>query len=646
MKFITCSVALFALFIGISSQAQNNSTILTINGNGVSKEEFESIYKKNNKEAKVTKEALDEYIDLFVKFKLKVAEAERLGLDTVESFKNELEGYRKQLAKPYLTDNVLTEDLIKEAYERMLSEVRASHILIKIGGGQAPADTLAAYKKALEAKKKIESGADFTAVANQYSEDPSAKQNGGDLGYFTGLTMVYPFETAAFKTPVGKVSDPVRTSFGYHIIKVVDKRAARGEVKVAHVLLQAILADPAEKQKLVKEKIDEIYKLAKEGSDFTELAKKYSEDKTSASNGGALPMFGTGRMVEQFETAAFALKSVGDISEPINTSYGWHIIKLLEKKPVGTLEELRATLVKRITRDDRSKMTKQSFLNKIKGEYHFVAYKENIKPLAKYIDTTYFSGSWVTPNSTKLTKPVMQFAKQTFTQADFMNFLATWQGKVIQQDVNTMLNNSFDRFIDNELTTYEEAHLGDKHPEFKALYKEYRDGILLFDLTNKMVWNKAVEDTVGLKDFYEKHKQDYMWKMRTDAVIYKAKDKKVADATVKLVKKQKGHEDILKALNVDSQLNLAADAVVAEMGTNSLLDQFIWKTGISEIKTINGQQVFVQFKNVMEPQPKKLDETRGSVTAAYQNFLEENWIKELKSRYTVQVNNDVLYSVQ
>lgn len=645
MKLFKRSATLFAICLSMASVAQNSS-IMSIDGKSVSKTEFEAIFKKNNKETKVTREALDEYIDLFVKFKLKVAEAERLGLDTAESFKNELEGYRKQLAKPYLTDNELTDGLIKEAYDRMLTEVKASHILIKIGGLQTPADTLVAYKKALEAKKKIDSGVDFRVVAEQYSEDPSGKQNGGDLGYFTGLTMVYPFESAAFNTAVGKVSDPVRSGFGYHIIKVFDRRATKGEVKVAHILLSVAGNDPAEKQKLAKDKIDEIYKLAKDGGDFSELAKKYSDDKTTASAGGALPPFGSGKMVDAFENASFSLKKSGDISEPTLTNLGWHIIKLLEKRPVGTLEELRPVLVKRISRDDRSKMTRKSFLAKIKVEYGFKEYPNNIKSFSKFVDTSLFAGEWKMPSAASLTKPVAEYNGKVLTQNDLAQYIYANQGKQAKGDLSETVKSYYQRFVDDKLTEYEESRLEAKYPDFKALYKEYRDGILLFDLTNKMVWNKAVEDTTGLKEFHAIHKNEYMWKKRADAVIYKAKDKKIAEATIKLIKKGKSQEEILKAMNVDTQLNLAADAVLAEEGTNALLDQFTWVSGISEVKVIDGQHVLIQFKSIMEPQAKKLEETRGAVTAAYQNYLEENWIKELKNRYKVQVDNSVLYSVQ
>ncbi|MES2628737.1 MAG: peptidylprolyl isomerase [Bacteroidota bacterium] len=645
MKLFKRSAALVSLLISVGAFAQSPS-IMSIDGKPVSKTEFEAIFKKNNKETKVTRQSLDEYIDLFVKFKLKVAEAERLGLDTNRSFTEELEGYRKQLAKPYLTDNALTDELIAEAYERMLTEVRASHILIRIGGAQTPADTLEAWKKIMDLKKKIEGGADFKATATEYSDDASAKQNGGDLGYFSGLTMVYSFESAAYNTPVGKISDPVRSSYGYHLIKVVDKRQAQGEVKVAHILLSVNDNDPAEKQKVIKEKTFEIYKLAKEGNDFAELARKFSDDKNSSVNGGLLPAFASGKMVEAFEEASFKLKTPGDISEPVQTSYGWHIIKLIEKKPVQKLEDLKPTLVKRIQRDDRSKMTRASFIKKIKADYKFKEYPANLKVFNTLVDSTWFAADWSVPAKAKLTKPVAEFNGIVLTQKDFADYLATNQYKQLISDVPTAVKAAYTKFIEDRLSSYEETNLEAKYPEFKALYKEYRDGILLFDLTNKMVWNKAVEDTTGLKAFYEQHKNEYMWKQRADAVIYKAKDKKTADAVVKLIKKGKKDEEIMKLINTDSQLNLANDEVVAEVGTNAVLDQFKWTTGLSEIKTIDGQQVFVNFRSVMAEQPKKLEETRGAVTAAYQNYLEENWIKELKARYKVEVNNDVLYSVQ
>lgn len=645
MKLFKRSVAAFAVLLSLSSAAQTPS-IMSIDGKPVSKAEFEAIFKKNNKETKVTKQSLDEYIDLFVKFKLKVTEAERLGLDTNQNFINELEGYRKQLAKPYLTDNQLTDELIKEAYERMLFEVRASHVLIKINGAQTPADTLAAYKKAMEIKKKLEAGSDIKVLAEQFSDDPSAKQNGGDLGFFTGLTMVYQFESAAFNTPVGKISDPVRSSFGYHILKVTDRRPARGEVKVAHVLLSMSASDAPEKQKVTKDKAYEIYKLAKEGSDFAELAKKYSDDRATAVNGGVVPMFGSGKMVDAYEAASFGLQKPGDISEPVLTSYGYYIIKLIEKKPVGKLEELKPVLVRRITRDDRSKMTRESFVKKIKAEYHFKENVANLKPFNTLVDTTVFVGEWKIPANVKLNKTLAEYNGQVLTQQDFANYIYENQGKQAKIEMSANIKNMYKRFIEDKMTAYEESRLETKYPEFKALYKEYRDGILLFDLTNKMVWNKAVEDTVGLKAFYEDHKNDYMWKKRADATIFKAKDKKIADSAIKMLKKGKTQDEIMKALNVETQLNLASDNLVAEVGTNAILDQFTWNKGISEIKTIDGQQVFVQFNSIMEAQPKKLEETKGAVTAAYQNYLEENWIKELKARYKVEVDNAVLYSVQ
>ncbi|HEX4886546.1 MAG TPA: peptidylprolyl isomerase [Luteibaculaceae bacterium] len=643
MKFSSVSVLLVSLSLSAAGYAQ---TLMTVDQRPVSKSEFEAIYKKNNREASTSKEALDDYMDLFVKFKLKVAEAERLGLDTTQSFKNELEGYRKQLAKPYLNDNQLTDALINEAYARMKEEVRASHILIKVGNSDSPADTLKAYKKALEVKKRIEAGESFSAVAEELSDDPSAKQNGGDLGYFTGLTMVYPFESAAFNTAIGKVSDPVRTSFGYHIIRVSDKRPARGEVKVAHILINAGSNDPAEKQKADQEKVNEIYKLLQDGNDFAELAKKYSDDKQSSANGGELPAFGTGKMVETFENQSFELKNTGDYTQPFRTVYGWHIVKLLERKPVPTFDELKPTLMKRIARDDRSRMTRQSFIGKLKKEYRFTAFQANLKPYYKAIDTAYFSGNWQKPSEKTFNKVLMEFDGKKYTQADFNEYLDSWKGKLAKSELTYFIPMMFDRWVETSLMDYEESRLEEKYPEFKALYREYRDGILLFDLTNQMVWNKAIEDTVGLKTFFEQRQTDYMWKRRADADVFRAKDEKTAKKAVKLAKKGLSIEDIKKEINADSQLNLVCEEVVAEVGTNALIDAFDWNKGVSAVKSLDGQYVFVRYNYIMEPQPKKLEEARGLATAAYQTYLEENWLKELKSRYKVEINKDVLYSVR
>jgi peptidyl-prolyl cis-trans isomerase SurA len=367
VQFLTVVSICSILFGATASFAQEKDPILlTVDGQNVSLSEFEAVYRKNNREATVDPADLKEYLELYINFRLKVREAEALGLDTLKKFIEELKGYQKQLAKPYLTDKNVSEALIKEAYERMKQDVSASHILLKVGPDALPKDTLAVYNRIVELRNAALKG-DFEALARKNSEDPSAAENGGNLGWFSAMRMVYPFETAAFTTPVGQISQPVRTRFGYHILKINGKRDALGELKVAHIMLKTGKEATAEDVAKAKEKALEVKGILAKGlSTFEELATKYSEDKGSSVKGGELPQFGSGRMVAAFEKAAFALKEIGDVSEPIETEYGWHIIKLLQRIPVPTFEATKDDLTAKVSKDSRSQLTRTVVIDRVK----------------------------------------------------------------------------------------------------------------------------------------------------------------------------------------------------------------------------------------------------------------------------------------
>ncbi|RLD26557.1 MAG: peptidylprolyl isomerase, partial [Bacteroidetes bacterium] len=370
------NVQFFLLFVltSLLVNAQKDKTIITINEEPVFKSEFEYVFKKNNEDDTITRQELDEYMELFINYKLKVQEAEDLGMDTVQSFVKELNGYRNQLAAPYLIDTKVNDELIVEAYDRMKFEIRASHILIKVADDALPEDTLAAYQEALNVRNQINGGSNFEKTARLLSSDPSVKTNSGDLGYFTVFQMVYPFETAAYNTEVGEISMPVRTRFGYHLIKVTDKRPARGEVRVAHIVVLSNDKMKPEQRENAKMKIYEISVKLDNGDDFALLAKQYSDDKGSAQKGGELPMFGPGKMIAEFENVSYNLENIGDISEPFETQYGWHIVKLLEKRDIGTFEELEPTIKKKLKRDSRGKLSKKAFIAERKKEYNFKEY--------------------------------------------------------------------------------------------------------------------------------------------------------------------------------------------------------------------------------------------------------------------------------
>ena len=635
----------FSFSTGIN--AQNSPTIMSIDGSPITKKEFENIYKKNNRDSVVTDAALDEYVELFVNFKLKVAEAERLRLDTSSQFTSELEGYRKQLSRPYLVDNVKKEELLHEAYERMKTEVEASHILVNVAEDASSADTLAAFKKITALRNEAtKSGADFGKIANASSDDPSAKTNNGYLGYFTALQMVYRFENAAYETNVGEVSKIVRTRFGYHILKVTDKRPARGEIQVAHIMVKSTDQDSKELQEKAAQKIQEIYKEVKNGGDFGNLAIQYSDDKSSARNRGELPFFGTGKMVSEFENAAFDLQNNGDVSSPIQTKFGWHIIKRLDYKPLGTYDEVVKDIQSKVARDVRSQVSTRSFVNRVKKEYGF---KENVKALAPVrarVDSTILAGTWKPENISKLKKTVFTIGKNKYTQADFVKFLRATQGRTPEKNLDTYFNSRYELFVDKSVVDYEDARLEGKYEDFKALMWEYRDGILLFELTDQKVWSKAVEDTAGLKAYYNDHMDDFMYEERVQGPVYRCKDNATAEKVRAMVLAGKGNEVIEQEINKDTQLALTIINSTLEKEDNEISGKIPFRVGVSEIHEIDGNFVFMNVQEILEPSHKPYEKIKGLVTAAYQNQLEKEWINELRNKYTVVVDKDVLHSIE
>jgi peptidyl-prolyl cis-trans isomerase SurA len=379
---------------------QKDPVILKVNGEKITKSEFLQIYLKNNPNPKYDQASMDEYMDLFKKFKLKVIEAEALGYDTIPKLKREFEGYKRQLAIPYLIDSAQNDSLVREAYFRTVNEVRCSHILVKLDPSATPADTLAAYNRILALKARIDKGEDFASVAKMKngSDDPSAATNGGDLGYFTAFQMVYPFEDMAYKTAVGNVSAPFRTRFGYHILKTTGLRPSRGSIKTAHLMISVAKdADQATKDN-AKKKVDEIYQKLTDGAKWEEMVAMYSDDPGTSKKGGELPMFGSGttqRMVPEFEEAAFALTKDGEFSMPVKTNYGYHIIKRLERKDVAGFETMKKELQTKVNKDERSKKTQDSFVRKLKNKYKYTAGpKENLAWFETNLDSTYFIGKW------------------------------------------------------------------------------------------------------------------------------------------------------------------------------------------------------------------------------------------------------------
>lgn len=621
--------------------AQSEEILLTINDEDITKEEFVRIYEKNKTNlstGEVT--SIDDYLELFINFKLKVFEAEELGYDTISTFIKEFEGYKKQLARPYLLDNQANEMVIKEAYERMQYEVRASHILVKLAPDASPEDTLIAYEKAMEIRRRITHGEPFAVVAKGSSDDPSVKSNGGDLGYFTAFQMIYPFESAAYHLNVGEISMPVRTRFGYHIIQLTDKRKARGEVKVAHIMLTVPRGSSNETEKAKKESINEIYHKIKEGEDFEDLARTYSEDRGSARNGGELPWFGAGRMVKEFEDAAFELKFKGAVSQPIKTSFGWHIIKLIDKKEVPDFDEAKEEIKRKVGKDKRSDIARNALIKKLKKEYNFYEKELNVPVSYDTVDNTYKIKQEYLSSNHSLKDTLIAFLNKVYTQDDFINFTKKIRN---YQNLNAyQYYLIYKEFVEEKILEVEESMLEEKYPEYKYLLKEYHDGMLLFEITDDIVWTKAVNDSIGLKKFYKENKKNYLWDERWEGSYYKCPNKDIYNKVSKIINKRNFGKKITNKDLIDQfGENLLIETGVFSKGDNEIIDKMVWKVknqASSSFVIINGK--------LQEPTPKRFEEAKGTVISDYQEYLEKEWIKKLREKYNIKVHQEVLSTIK
>ena len=630
---------------------QESPVLMTIGDEQVSLEEFERIYRKNNNEASLNRQNPEDYLELFVNFKVKVKEAESLGMDTTTKFINELEGYRKQLAKPYLVDEEAKEAMMEEAYEWSKYDIRASHILIRLPENPSPEDTLAAYDKIMEIRSRIQSGEAFDVVARATSEDASVHQNGGDLNYFTVFSMVYPFEKVAFNTKVGLLSMPFQTSYGYHILKVVDKRPARGSIKVAHIFIRTPSGISEDQKKEAYGKVQMVYDSLQIGADFGALAMHHSDDRSSAISGGEIPWFGTGRMIPDFEDACFDLEKKGDYSKPFKSFYGWHIVKLIDKKEIGSYEEMKPELQHKIDRSDRSTARSANFISKLKTEYHFSENREALQAIYQSADSTLRLGTWKAGSLKNLNSILMKIGEQEVLTGRFASYVEEKQYHGKARDPRVWVDQLYNSFSDELVIAYEEARLSEKYPEFKYIYQEYHDGILLFDIMDQKVWSMAITDTAGLETFYKEHRKSYMWEERTDAYIVqctKGADLAGTRSAYKKIAKGKLDQEALNAkyCSSDTIPCITLTHLLVEKGENALIDAQKGVSGSGPVLEDVGSSTFVIVKGQRSPEPKKLDEARGQITSDYQEFLESEWLKSLKEKYPVSINQDLLKQIK
>ncbi len=738
-----------------TTSAAKQPAVVTLGKQVVPASEFAYVYRKNNATAPNygTRANVTEYLDLYTNFKLKVLEAEQRGLDTTQAFQRELDGYKQQLAQPYLTEKSVTDQLVREAYDRLSKEISASHILVRVAPDADPRDTLAAYQKAVALRQRVTSGEDFNQVARQASEDPSARDNGGQLGYFTAMQMVYPFENVAYKTKEGEVSAPVRTRFGYHVIKVNDVRPAQGEIKVAHLMIRATPGMPKADSVTAKKKVDELYSRLRRREDWDKLVTQFSEDAGSAANGGELPAFGTGRMIPSFEEVAFKLQKPGDISAPVQTPYGWHIIKLIEKQPVPTFEAMAPTLKSKVAKDSRSELNRAAFLKRIRQENQFVEMPPVRDALLAQADTALVNGRF--KSETFLSKfpsgkrkkgelvvngdaPLFTIKGKPYPIKDFLAYVQQGQRARAGADPRFVMQQLYDQYVDQSLTEFEKTNLDTKYEDYRMLVKEYRDGILLFQLMDEKVWSKALTDTVGLQQFFTANQANYQWGPRVQATMISAASPAIltqaqkqlatgryevtrdtpspvsfraGQATI-LPPSQASLDRLATSLAADPTLNLTVTGRVKRGETAALAQRraaavaaYLTGKGVAASRIItkttptpasdasalftltststavleenlnaknplavqilkqnfqkgdskvvddvidrgpgtyqvqkDGRFYAVTIEQALPAGPKTLFETRGQATSDYQNYLEKQWLAELRTKNPVQVN--------
>ena len=574
--------AVAALIAAITINAEDQ-VLMTIDGKPVMASEFMYIYEKNNREATLDPKTMDEYLDLFVNFKLKVAEAEAQGIDTTAAFKKELAGYRAQATPKYMQDNEALDSLVRLSYDHISRDRRAAHIAIQCPAGAEEAQVEEALAKINDARLRVTTGKaikkgrrmvlqkpeDFSEVAREVSTDPSVQETGGELGWITPFRYVYSLEEVVYNTPVGEVSEVFRSPYGFHIVLVEEERPHE-EVHASHIMKMVPRGNDSIRS-VMKGIIDSIAQVVNTGN-FAEQARTLSDDKGSAMRGGDLGWFGKGMMVKPFEDTAFGMEP-GTISLPFLSDFGWHIIYLQGRRGVQPLDSMYQQILTQVKRDERAKEADKSFIRKTRAEYQLA-----------------------------------------------------------------------DSLTDAEVRAYADAHLEDKYDDLRHLVQEYHDGILLFEVSLREVWDKAGKDTVGLTNFFNTHKKDYTW----DAPRYKGfvvycKDKNTMKAAKSIIKnsdKDSVESYLNHRLNLDSVTYIKFNHGLWEQGQNPAVDKYGFKDKKAEY-TPSEEFPYVFCVGKVLKAPEEYTDERGKVTTDYQDYLEQEWLKALKAKYKVVINEDV-----
>ncbi len=628
---------IFAVFVALGQPSgQDNKVLFTVAGAPVTAAEFEYLFRKNHqhKPEEFTAAGIEEYLRLFINFKLKVTEARSRGMDTTTAFQKEFEGYRKEVRKSYGVQRDDTEALIREAWDRMQKEVRASHILLMGGEELNPEDTLRIWNNLMGLRQRALNGEDFDELAKKYSEDPSAAKEGADLGFFSALDMVYPFETAAYNTPPGSISMPVRTRFGYHLLKVKEVRPATGEIEVSHI---AIRAEEGKEQQ-AKDRIFELADRLDEGGDWIALCKEYSEDAGTRENAGRLRPFRRGtfeRTAPAFEEAAFSLKNPGERSDPVQTSFGWHILRLERIISLPGFDEAKAELTNRVTRNERVQLSRTRQLELLRKSFGYKEDQEVRKELAALADTLLQYGKWKYKGSLELSsKTLFTLNGKSFTVGQFSQYAQTAQTPGTA-DPAVLMKRLIENFINEAAIAEEDVRLERENPAYRMLLQEYREGIMLFTIMDQEVWTKASADSTGQRKFYDQHLKRYEAGDRIRARLFSTSDSTVVVGIMERI----GRGDTLRASDFKKFRNSSPFRNYAR-GESRVTDQAPWRTGFHRVK-VDNQYYLVEIDQLVAPGIRSFQEARASVISDYQDEMEKQWIGTLSSRYPVTVDRKV-----
>lgn len=650
MRNILVAAAFALASVASSFAIDDDPVVLTINGEEIRKSEFEYIYKKNSSVASSEKKSIDEYVDMFVNYKLKVLDAKMSEFNQKPSYLTEFERYENQLTVPYMSDGKSEKKLLQEAFDRRKESVLTSHILIKCQGK----DTLDAMTKINAIYKKLQSGESFENLAKEFSECPSGK-NGGSLGYVDVFSTVYDFENVMYATPVGMYSRPFRSEFGYHVIKVYDKKTNYKKRRISHILVRS---DSQPNYIFV---VDSLFEKLNKGADFSELAKKHSQDNGTSSKGGDLGYLEDGVFPGSISQVVDGMKKVGDIGK-VSTAWGVHIIKLTELVPFDSISELEKELSEKIKKSDRNKIPTMVYEKNLLEKYGVVVYEDALKVFS---DIMKERNNLEKKNKyyNNMDSPLFTFEGNTYPQLDFVRHFSSRlenfdylvkSGKINpkgnkpgQLNEENFVERTFNAFLYDKMMDKEKEYLKKTNSEYRNLMTEYSDGLLLFEISTEKVWNRAVYDTTGLRGYFEKNKDKYGWsEPRYKGIVVccsTEKIKKRVDDILKTNDLKDARKAILNEFNKTNTDEVMIREGLFPKGKNSAVDVLIYK---EEGEYKNDKFPFVSIRGSVISKPETYEDVKGLVTADYQDFLEKEWLKSLREKYKVEVNKDVLKTIK